>query len=69
MSELKDTVNKLETGGVQCNCDLDNWEPEKSTGHSHVCQIHKRAWAWVTGSKPPPIWTGSKWVERERKLI
>jgi hypothetical protein len=26
---------------MQCNCDLDNWEPEKSTGHSWVCRIHK----------------------------
>ena len=28
---------------MQCNCDLDNWEPEKNTGHSHVCRIHRRA--------------------------
>ena len=26
-----------------CNCDLDNWEPEPSTGHSCVCRIHKAA--------------------------
>ncbi len=26
-----------------CNCDLDNWEPERSTGHSWVCRIHKAA--------------------------
>lgn len=26
---------------LRCNCDLDNWEPEISTGHSHVCRIHK----------------------------
>ncbi len=26
---------------MQCNCDLDNWEPELTTGHSHVCRIHK----------------------------
>ena len=26
---------------MQCNCDLDNWEPERTTGHSWVCQIHK----------------------------
>ncbi len=26
---------------MQCNCDLDRWEPEKHTGHSHVCDIHK----------------------------
>lgn len=28
---------------MRCNCDLDNWEPEPSTGHSWVCRIHKRA--------------------------
>lgn len=28
---------------MRCNCDLDNWEPEQSTGHSHVCRIHKAA--------------------------
>jgi hypothetical protein len=25
---------------MRCNCDLDNWEPERQTGHSHVCRIH-----------------------------
>lgn len=29
--------------GMNCNCDLDNWEPELSTGHSQVCRIHKAA--------------------------
>lgn len=24
----------------RCFCDLDNWEPEKTTGHSCVCPIH-----------------------------
>ena len=28
---------------MQCNCDLDKWEPERDTGHSHVCRIHKAA--------------------------
>ena len=28
---------------MQCNCDLDNWQPEGSTGHSCVCRIHKAA--------------------------
>ncbi len=27
----------------QCNCDLDNWESERDTGHSWVCRIHKKA--------------------------
>ncbi len=29
--------------GMRCNCDLDNWEPERSTGHSRVCRIHYAA--------------------------
>lgn len=28
---------------TQCTCDLDRWEPERSTGHSWVCNIHKLA--------------------------
>ena len=32
---------------MQCNCDLDNWEPERDTGHSWVCRIHKAAKAGV----------------------
>lgn len=28
---------------MKCNCDLDRWQPEESTGHSHVCRIHKAA--------------------------
>ena len=28
---------------MQCRCDLDNWEPEKMTGHSCVCPIHRAA--------------------------
>ena len=30
----------LKASGMRCNCDLDNWEPEQSTGHSQVCRIH-----------------------------
>jgi len=30
---------------VQCLCDLDNWQPERNTGHSWVCPIHKAALA------------------------
>lgn len=30
---------------MACNCDLDRWQPEGSTGHSHVCRIHKAALA------------------------
>ena len=33
---------------MQCNCDLDNWQPEPATGHSCVCRIHKAALGrWV----------------------
>ena len=39
---IKDTVRELEKN-MQCTCDLDNWEPTKRTGHSVVCQIHKKA--------------------------
>ena len=51
MSELMDTKDKtareiaqeLKSIGMRCNCDLDNWEPEHSTGHSKVCRFHKTA--------------------------
>ena len=28
---------------MRCNCDLDNWQPTRTTGHSPVCRIHKAA--------------------------
>lgn len=46
MSEAKsarEIAADLEAAGMPCNCDLDNWQPEMSTGHSHVCRIHKAA--------------------------
>ena len=36
---MKGVVEELATC-MQCNCDLARWEPEKLTGHSHVCRIH-----------------------------
>ncbi len=39
---LREIVAVLKTE-MQCCCDLDNWEPERSTGHSWVCRIHKEA--------------------------
>jgi len=39
----------LRKQGMGCNCDLDNWQPEPSTGHSHVCRIHKRVQAIKRG--------------------
>lgn len=41
--DLKTIAAEVKNEGMRCNCDLDNWEPERSTGHSHVCRIHKRA--------------------------
>lgn len=38
----REEVARLERT-MQCNCDLDNWQPERDTGHSHVCRIHKMA--------------------------
>lgn len=38
---------ELRDGGMGCNCDLDNWEPERTTGHSWVCRIHKAVLATV----------------------
>jgi len=36
-------IAKILEKTMRCNCDLDNWEPEISTGHSCVCRIHKAA--------------------------
>lgn len=41
--QLRAIVDSLKIEGMQCNCDLDKWEPGRSTGHSRVCRIHKRA--------------------------
>lgn len=43
--DLRVISKELRDNGMRCNCDLDNWQPERSTGHSHVCRIHKRAMA------------------------
>lgn len=40
---LCEIAAELKANGMRCNCDLDNWEPERTTGHSWVCRIHKRA--------------------------
>ncbi len=42
MREIKEIVREKEEI-MQCNCDLDRWEPERETGHSWVCRIHKEA--------------------------
>jgi hypothetical protein len=44
---LRDIANEVACR-LRCNCDLDNWQPEPSTGHSLVCRINKEAWAiWI----------------------
>ena len=48
---LKEIANEIKAQGVCCNCDLDNWEPERDTGHSCVCRIHKQAKA-IYGIQP-----------------
>lgn len=40
---------------MRCNCDLDNWVPEKSTGHSWVCRIHNAAENAKRYSHPLPV--------------
>ena len=38
-----DEIVKEVAPTLQCNCDLDRWEPERDTWHSHVCRIHKES--------------------------
>lgn len=42
MTKIKEIVQEKEKL-MQCNCDLDNWQPEPDTGHSCVCRIHMAA--------------------------
>lgn len=37
--DLRELAQEFEKT-MRCNCDLDNWQPEQSTGHSCVCRIH-----------------------------
>ena len=45
MKTLKDIVKEIENQRprIQCNCDLDNWQPQTDTGHSCVCRIDNMA--------------------------
>jgi hypothetical protein len=36
-------IAKEKSKTLQCNCDLDNWQPDERTGHTWVCCIHKAA--------------------------
>lgn len=40
---LKQMAQDLKDGGMQCNCDLDRWQPQLSTGHAFNCRIHINA--------------------------
>ena len=40
---LKETAQTLRDEGMRCFCDLDNWQPERDTGHSFVCPINEKA--------------------------
>ena len=51
--ESKKIIENLENK-MSCNCDLDNWEPDKRTGHSWVCRIHQEYLRKVKG--------GEKWL-------
>jgi hypothetical protein len=42
LEKLRAIVKRIEPT-MQCNCDLDKWEPERSTQHSFVCRIHVAA--------------------------
>lgn len=42
-SNPRDIARRLYDEGMACNCDLDRWQPEASTGHSCVCRIHAAA--------------------------
>ena len=41
--DLRAIAADLREKGMRCNCGLDRWEPERNTGHSWVCRIHKAA--------------------------
>lgn len=54
---------------LPCNCDLDNWEPERSTGHSHVCRIHKTVMQIQRGDGEMPTQKRSRKWCREHLFV
>ena len=61
-AKLRDIAKSIEPD-MQCNCDLDNWEPERApqySGHSWVCRIHKKALSILAGdcSLPEKTYSG-----------
>ncbi len=61
---LKEYAAWLYSNHMRCNCDLDTWEPERSTGHSWVCRIHKEAVAMAKERRSLPVSTS----QENRKL-
>ena len=39
---IREIVTEMENK-MRCCCDLDNWQPESTTGHTWVCRIHQAA--------------------------
>ena len=44
----------LRGDGMKCACDLDKWEPERSTGHTLECPIHNKALSLFAQQVKPP---------------
>jgi hypothetical protein len=63
MKTIQEIVKELEAT-IQCSCDLDNWQPEKETGHSWVCRIHNLACDryYLQDNKPVKPMTDSEWI-------
>jgi hypothetical protein len=53
MTDRLNEIVKEIAENTQCNCDLDNWQPERNTGHSWVCTIHKKAISRYQTEKNP----------------
>ena len=63
MKTVKEIVKELEKT-MRCNCDLDNWQPEKSTGHTWVCRIHNLAYDryYLQDGKSVKPMTTKEWI-------
>ena len=60
---LREIAADLKAQGMRCNCDLDTWEPERSSGHSWVCRIHQAA----CKTKDDPEYVPHSFGPRSRK--
>lgn len=54
MDDQREIATAFKSSGMGCNCDLDSWEPERSTGHSCVCRIHKATKGVLRGDRTDP---------------